>query len=182
MFVTEFHGCVTGHVTAELFLVNCAVDVAEVSIFIHIPVVWVVVIGFTLQSNSCFQNIAGCDVQSDEFHIRIICCNFSDGAAEGITRHNDDIVSVIVSFFNHGNTFGGAVTGGFVVGEVDTIGIAPGFGRFISGLVEGLVSDITIVSDHSNAHFIRRGYSHDRQNHHDGQNNSKKFFHENFLL
>ncbi len=128
MTIAHLHSSVAGHVAAQLFLIHSAVHVA-------------------VQGNAVAQ-VALAHVQSDEAYVGIHILHFSDGTAESIAGHHDDVVAVFHSGFHHGNTLSGGVAIGLVILEVNAVGLSESLAGFIGGLVEGLVSNVAIVSDH----------------------------------
>ena len=148
--IAQLDNCVTGHVTCQMLLINGAVDIVHVDIVGEIPVVGVVVVGFTLQGNSGFQNITGSNVQSDEFYFRINFRNLSDGRAMGKTRQNNHIVTLGNSQVNCCNTGSNVAGSGTVVLGFNVMISAKLRAGFPGSLIERLVGDFTVVSNHSN--------------------------------
>ena len=130
MGVAQLHSGVAGHVAAQLFLVNSAIDVA---------------------GQGVVTQVALAHVQSDEGDVGILVCHLGDGLAKGVAGHHDDGVALVHSGLHHGDTLSGGVTGGLVVAEVNAVGVAVGLAGLISSLVERLVGDIAVVGDHGHA-------------------------------
>ena len=129
MAVAQLHGGVAGHVAAQLFLIHSAVHVGGHGVVLA--------------------QIALCHVQRDEGHVGIQLRGLLDGLGKGVAGHHDDVVAVSHSGVHHGHTLGGGVTGGLVVLELQALGVTELLAGLIGGLVEGLVGDIAVVSNHS---------------------------------
>ena len=133
--VAQLHGGVAGHVAAQLFLIHSAVHVGGHGVVLA--------------------QIALRHVQRDEGHVGIQLRGLLDGLGKGVAGHHDDVVAVSHSGVHHGHTLGGGVTGGLVVLELQALGVTELLAGLIGGLVEGLVGDIAVVSNHS--HLISGG-------------------------
>ena len=128
MLVAQSDCCVTGHEAAQFFLVDRGEQVVGNG-------------GKTGQVG--FGN-----VQSDELDVRIGGGAFCESFAERKARANDDVEAVSDGCVDHGDSFSGAVAGGLVVVELDTVRIGESLAGFIGSLVEAFVGDVAVVGDH----------------------------------
>ena len=193
VLIAELHSRVTGHVAAELFLINSAVDVAHVNVLVEVPILGGVVVGFARLGNGGLEQVAGGDVERDELHIGELGSGLNDGAAESVAGHNDDIEAIVNGLFDHGDTVGGVIAGGLEVAELDAVVLGKRLAGLIGGLVEGLVGDVAVVGDHGDfvgdlvgvatgvlvigLGLVLLAASDQRQSHDQSQNHSKKLFH-----
>ena len=81
----------------------------------------------------------------------------NDGAAESIAGHHDNIVALFDSILNHSHTVSGVVAVGLEVLKGNFVLLSESLAGLIGGLVEGLVRDITVVSNHGD--FVVTGFA-----------------------
>ncbi len=130
VLIAQLHSSITGHVAAQLLLVNSGVDV-----------------GGNSPAALAAQVVLG-HVQSHELHVGIGLGHLTDGLAEGETGHDDDVVVLVDGVLDHGHTVGGVVAGRLLVGELHVVLLAERLAGLVGGLVEGLVGDVAVVGDH----------------------------------
>ena len=133
--VSQLNCCVTSHVACDLFLVNSAEYVRCVEFSLAV----------------CCEVSLG-NVECYELCVRIKRCYFIDSVCKCITRHYDYVVAFLDCFFDWRNTVSCWVGCRFLICEVNTVLFTESLASLISGLVEGLVSNVTIVSNHCYLH------------------------------
>ena len=129
--VAELHSCITSHVAAELFLIDSAIEICG--------------------NISCeIADVAFGNVKCDEGDVIILRNNVLNSFAKGIAGHDENGVTVINGLLHGGAAVFIGVRCGLVVLESEAVCIGKCLAGFIGGLVEGLVSNVTVVGDHLN--------------------------------
>lgn len=141
--IAELNRCITCHIAAEFFFINCAVYVlADVFLVVFVDETGSCA-GFVMLIEAVEKVVFG-NIESDELNILVLflVLNLIKRSRKSKAGHNDDVVASVDGFFNFCNALFGGVACGFEVLEVNFVCITVFLAGFIGGLVERLVGDV----------------------------------------